>query len=231
MATRTRRPINSTLFETSLWNFLITDCPTAETLPLFKQTLQKYNCHYVVRFCESTYSPADVADISCTVLDFEFPDGNKPPVYITEQWFNFIESVRSDVFPASSMAPRQQKSTPNSNSQSDGLDDPSFAAVPNSTPSPESVISTSPNPTICAHCVAGLGRAPMLVCLAIMAYDYGITGLEVVTKIRQKRPGALNSEQVRFIMDFEKERMKLNRRKRMHKPKSRDSDSTGCSIM
>ncbi|KAK2954195.1 putative Protein tyrosine phosphatase PRL-1 [Blattamonas nauphoetae] len=228
MSKGTRRSVNSTLFETPLWNFLITDCPTVDTLPQFKKTIQKYNCHHVVRLCESTYPPSELSDIQCAVLEFEFPDGNKPPKYIIEQWFDLLESLRPDVFPSSAQSSQKQVDQQPPTTAMSSLDASTEQADPMKTQTPSTEQYNPKNPTVCTHCIAGLGRAPMLVCLAMMAYDYDISGLEVVNTIRKLRPGALNSEQVRFIMDFEKERMKLNRKKRMHKHKQGDS---GCSIM
>ena len=64
--------------------------------------------------------------------------------------------------------------------------------------------------------MAGLGRAPVMVALALM--ELGMSYEEAVELIRQKRHGALNARQLEFL---EKYRPK-------HRLKNRQS---ACSIM
>ena len=73
--------------------------------------------------------------------------------------------------------------------------------------------SIDTKPCIAVHCVAGLGRAPVLVAIALI--EYGMDAVSAVTLIRSKRRGAINAVQLNYLESY--------------KP-SRDS-SKKCAIM
>jgi len=56
--------------------------------------------------------------------------------------------------------------------------------------------------TIAIHCIAGLGRAPVLVAIALITE--GMDCLKSVETIREVRKGALNKPQVEFLKVYEK---------------------------
>jgi len=50
---------------------------------------------------------------------------------------------------------------------------------------------------IAVHCVAGLGRAPVLVAIALI--ESGMEPLDAIAFIRKKRKGAINARQIKYI--------------------------------
>jgi protein tyrosine phosphatase type 4A len=66
---------------------------------------------------------------------------------------------------------------------------------------------------IAVHCVAGLGRAPVLVAIALM--EAGMDSFDAINFIRRKRRGALNARQIKYIEQY----------------KPRSSASKKCLIM
>ena len=56
-------------------------------------------------------------------------------------------------------------------------------------------------PAIAVHCVAGLGRSPLLVAIALIEYGYG-KPIEVISYIRTKRKNAINRPQMEFLKKY-----------------------------
>lgn len=53
---------------------------------------------------------------------------------------------------------------------------------------------------IAIHCVAGLGRAPVLVAIALI--EYGMDAISAVTFIRERRRGAINTVQLNYLESY-----------------------------
>eukprot|EP00752_Nemacystus_decipiens_P007743 g6922.t1 len=79
--------------------------------------------------------------------------------------------------------------------------------------------SSGPNgsegPTIAVHCVAGLGRAPVLVAIALI--EYGKDPIKAVEYIRDRRRGAINRKQLSYLDNYER--------------RSRGNGCSSCVIM
>mmetsp|Transcript_47138 Transcript_47138/g.69148 ORF Transcript_47138/g.69148 Transcript_47138/m.69148 type:complete len:171 (+) Transcript_47138:245-757(+) len=56
------------------------------------------------------------------------------------------------------------------------------------------------------HCVAGLGRAPVLVAIALI--EKGMDPLDAVQTIRGRRRGAINGKQLAFLQNYKRKSKK-----------------------
>jgi protein tyrosine phosphatase type 4A len=54
--------------------------------------------------------------------------------------------------------------------------------------------------TIGVHCVAGLGRAPVLVAIALI--ESGMNALDAVEFIRERRRGSINMKQIQYLKAY-----------------------------
>lgn len=63
-----------------------------------------------------------------------------------------------------------------------------------------------PLPMIAVHCVAGLGRAPVLVAIALI--EMGMKPLDAIEFIRSKRRGAFNKPQIAYLVKIKKKKKK-----------------------
>lgn len=59
---------------------------------------------------------------------------------------------------------------------------------------------------VAVHCIAGLGRTPVLVAIALI--EQGMEALDAVTAIRAKRRGAINAKQLAYLENGYKRRSK-----------------------
>lgn len=55
--------------------------------------------------------------------------------------------------------------------------------------------------TVAVHCVAGLGRAPVLVAIALMELC-SLSCLDAIDRIRRVRRGAINQRQLKYLREY-----------------------------
>mmetsp|Transcript_6105 Transcript_6105/g.19443 ORF Transcript_6105/g.19443 Transcript_6105/m.19443 type:complete len:163 (+) Transcript_6105:128-616(+) len=58
------------------------------------------------------------------------------------------------------------------------------------------------NETIAVHCMAGLGRAPVLVAIALI--EAGLEWEQAVDHIRSKRRGVMNAKQLKYLQSYKR---------------------------
>ena len=167
--------------------FLIMDAPSPSNLPLYIKHLQKNHVKHLVRMCGPTYKTEIVEKAGIIVHSMAFEDGAPPSPIIIKKWLTLLDFILnlSDELP-DTLTHHLDKS----NNNLKGSDTDDF-------------------PTIAVHCVAGLGRAPMLVAIALIEYA-NIPALDAVGLIREKRRGAINQVQLNWLMSYKPRKNKQN---------------------
>eukprot|EP00009_Paramoeba_aestuarina_P006867 CAMPEP_0201520360 /NCGR_PEP_ID=MMETSP0161_2-20130828/10664_1 /ASSEMBLY_ACC=CAM_ASM_000251 /TAXON_ID=180227 /ORGANISM="Neoparamoeba aestuarina, Strain SoJaBio B1-5/56/2" /LENGTH=105 /DNA_ID=CAMNT_0047918683 /DNA_START=420 /DNA_END=737 /DNA_ORIENTATION=+ len=56
--------------------------------------------------------------------------------------------------------------------------------------------------TVAVHCVAGLGRAPVMVCTSLI--DSGMEPMLAVEHVRKQRRNAINASQLKYLRNYKK---------------------------
>ncbi|ORZ07619.1 protein-tyrosine phosphatase-like protein [Absidia repens] len=167
--------------------YLILDCPTESTLGFYLDEFMHLSVKTVVRCCQPTYQAQRLAEQGIQVLDLPFKDGGLPPPQVIQEWLQLVETTRE-----------KQRKLDEQQQLQQGDDD--------------KTLHQKSQPTIAVHCVAGLGRAPVLVAIALI--EMGMKPLDAIEYIRSKRRGAFNKPQIVFLDSY----------KRILKPKSSGSN-------
>jgi protein tyrosine phosphatase type 4A len=157
--------------------YLILDCPTESTLGFYLDEFVHWSVGTVTRCCQPTYQTQRLTDHGIQVLDLPFKDGGVPPAQVIQEWLHLVETTRKRY--------QQQQQTVDDKSLTDDK------AV-------DSNRQQQQQPTIAVHCVAGLGRAPVLVAIALI--EMGMKPLDAIEYIRSKRRGAFNKPQIMFLV-------------------------------
>lgn len=127
------------------------------------------------------------------VVELPFSDGEAPPDGCIQEWLKLCR----DVFDSDPTV-NQPSATNGHHAPAKSIDTSDGA---NGTSPQHDTVSDSPNKrTIAVHCVAGLGRAPVLVAIALI--EHGLAPFDAIAFIRKKRRGAINTRQLRYIESY-----------------------------
>lgn len=154
--------------------FVITDSPSDSNMSNHLQDLKKLNVRHVCRASEATYSPEPLTKSGIKVHDLAFPDGDPPPDSVLQSWLKLVEQCFIKRF----------RSAKVKGVNSEDLQD-----------------LLKKDERISVHCVAGLGRAPVLVAVALVEFCQ-LDPIEAVNFIRKHRRGAINKKQLKWLEGY-----------------------------
>lgn len=162
------------------YRFCVHDAPTDSNLPSYVDFLLRKRVVALVRACEPTYESGPLQAAGIRVIELPFQDGSPPPDAMISRWLELVH----EVFGPSNGGAKVKK-----DKSADKADKADKAAAASK--------SSSTTPAIAVHCVAGLGRAPVLVCIALI--ESGMHWMAAVELVRKKRRGALNITQLQYL--------------------------------
>jgi len=185
-------------------SFLIMDAPRQSNLHLYIRECRKHGVSDIVRVCEPTYhGDVDLRNAGIELHEMAYDDGTSPSRDILERWLDLV----SERFYKKKKQPLEKK---------DSTEKPTTSGKA-TTP----VNGSFPPTTIAVHCIAGLGRAPVLVAIALIEFA-GMDPVDAVSLIRKHRRGAINEKQLQYLECYKKfYAKKLNGGK----------DGCGCVVM
>ncbi|KAA0191448.1 hypothetical protein HAZT_HAZT009017 [Hyalella azteca] len=205
--------------------FLITDRPSDATMVAYIEELCRHSVKDVVRVCEPTYQTDLLAQHGITVTNLVFDDGTAPPAQVgycpacpggllprLPRWVT-APPAQVGYCPAcpGGLLPRLLRWVTAPPAQVGYCPTcPGSGGVAVTNPSlPRQVVEEwlslvrarrAVGTTVAVHCVAGLGRAPVLVAIALM--ELGMRYEDAVQHIRTKRRGAINAKQLAYLEKY-----------------------------
>jgi len=200
--------------------FLITDAPRDSNLHLYVKECSKHRVTDMVRVCEPTYLVGELNSAGINLHEMPYPDGHSPPKDVLDRWLTLVDDIffknhttdyRNHGANTSSLDSIEEKS----NEVSNGNNGLGSSVKNNSKPVATNSVDESKVadeidikslnilPTIAVHCVAGLGRAPVLVAIALIEFA-NMDAVEAVTLIRRYRRGAINEKQLSWLGQYKR---------------------------
>lgn len=164
------------MIEHGNYRFCIHDAPTDSNLSAYVDYLTRKKVAVLVRACEPTYDKGPLLSAGIRVVELPFQDGSPPPDAMITQWIKLCDEIFG---PPSAKEKKSSKDKDASGEKSP---------------------KAPKTPAIATHCVAGLGRAPVLVCIALI--ESGMNWMAAVELVRKKRRGALNVTQLQYLETY-----------------------------
>jgi len=187
--------------------FLIMDAPHQSNLHLYIRECRRHQVTDIVRVCEPTYVANGLEAAGISLHEMPYPDGHSPPKEVLDQWLALVDDTFFDTHPSS------KKTLPTPTAVTTAQAHPMIVDNTNASSSSPGQIKNSPShegvggvvtePTIAVHCVAGLGRAPVLVAIALIEFA-NMDPVDAVTLIRKHRRGAINEKQLSWLEQYRK---------------------------
>ncbi|GJD12404.1 Protein tyrosine phosphatase type IVA 3 [Galdieria sulphuraria] len=174
-----------TFVEFGRYVFLITGSPSDDCLNNYMDTLKRAGVKHVVRLCESLYNAEKLVDAGFKHHDWPFEDGGVPSGEIIQKWLSLLSCVTDNENTTKTME----------RAGFQGLNKSSSVALRK-----EEVGDNSSKISIALHCKTGLGRAPVMVAIALI--EMGMDALDAIGYIRARRRGAINSRQLLFLEQY-----------------------------
>lgn len=159
--------------------FLILDAPSDQNAQKYADFMQKKGVTVLVRTCEPTYNTAPLTRAGIRVVESPFPDGEAPPDTVVDNWLDIVHKEF-------------------------GMDDDKKAKPKKEEKKRDEKKEGENTNCVAVHCVAGLGRAPVLVAIALI--EAGMEPLSAIAFIRKKRRGAINAKQIRYLEKYKPRR-------------------------
>jgi len=154
--------------------FLIMDAPRPSNLHLYIKECRKQHVTDIVRVCEPTYSATGLESAGIHLHEMPYSDGHSPPKQVLDSWLMLVDQVFFQSRGSGGTVSGSDASTPNGGGA-----------------------------TVAVHCVAGLGRAPVLVAIALIEF-LNLDPVEAVALIRQHRRGAINDKQLNWLERYQR---------------------------
>jgi protein tyrosine phosphatase type IVA len=176
--------------------FCVMDSPTDQNAKLYIAALKRKGCCCIVRTCEVLYRTEPFEAEGIKVIDMPFPDGGVPSVALILQWLNLVRLY----YPKKSEAKNKPNRTSSPTITVTTTTTTTTTTTPTTTITKTSTNTTMPRTPIAIHCVAGLGRAPLLVGIAMI--EAGLAPLDALTLMRKRRPGCINQKQIEFLQAY-----------------------------
>lgn len=183
-------PVSPTYIEAGPLSLLLSGSPRADTLDAYAAALVTHRVKHVVRLCEPLYDSSMLEKKGFIVHDLQFPDGEVPPERVVTAWLSLLDAI----FDLDKAA------------RTDSLSSSSYADLSKITES------------VAVHCAAGLGRAPVLLAVALI--ELGFDPFDAIAAIRTRRRGAINGPQMAFLLHYVPRRDQPRNSTKIRRPRS-----------